>query len=203
MNADHHGPVAGVVLAAGASTRMGRNKLLLTIEGESVLRRAARRALDAGLDPVIVVLGHEAERMRQELSGLGCRVVLNADHAKGQTTSLRAGIAALPAGAPAAVVVLADMPFVTSEMLAALVRRFLGGGTPLVISDYDGVTAPPMLYARALFPEIEAMEGDSCGKRVVKAHRGEAAVLAWPAGALSDLDVPDDYDRALGRLAVR
>jgi molybdenum cofactor cytidylyltransferase len=203
MNADHHGPVAGVVLAAGASTRMGRNKLLLTIEGESVLRLAARRALDAGLDPVIVVLGHEAERMRQELSGLGCRVVLNADHAKGQTTSLRAGIAALPAGAPAAVVVLADMLFVTSEMLAALVQRFLAGGTPLVISDYDGVTAPPMLYARALFPEIEAMEGDSCGKRVVKAHRGEAAVLAWPASALSDLDVPDDYDRALGRLAVR
>ncbi|MDP3772884.1 MAG: hypothetical protein Q8Q85_01300, partial [Gemmatimonadales bacterium] len=67
--------------------------------------------------------------------------------------------------------------------------------------------APPrhrgVLYSRALFPEIQAMDGHGCGKRVVKAHRGESVVLSWPAHALSDLDVPEDYERALGRLAMR
>lgn len=85
------------------------------------------------------------------------------------------------------------MPYVTSDLLATFVHCFRDGGAPLVISDYDGVTAPPMLYSRALFPEIQAMDGDGCGKRVVKAHRGEAVVLSWPAHALSDLDVPEDY----------
>lgn len=197
------GSVAGVVLAAGASTRMGRNKLFLALEGETVLRRAARRAVEANLDPVIVVLGHEAERAVGELSGLPCRAVVNPDYASGQTTSLRTGIAALPATAEAAVVMLADMPFVTSDMLATVVRRYHDSGAPLVISDFDGVTAPPMLYRRSLFPDVQAMEGDGCGKWVVRSHRGEAAVVSWPGEALSDLDVPDDYERAQTRLATK
>ena len=203
MSSPRVGPVAGVVLAAGASTRMGHNKLLLDIDGESVLRRAVQRAVAAGLEPVIVVLGHEAERARAELTDIACRVVVNPEHLQGQTTSLRAGLAAVPAGAPAVVVILADMPFVTSEMIAAVVERFRDGGAPLVISDYQGVTAPPMLYSRPLFPEIEAMRGDRCGKQVVKAHQAEAAVLSWPVDALGDLDVPEDYQQALGRLAAR
>lgn len=202
MPADRVGSVAGVVLAAGASTRMGQNKLLLALEGETVLRRAARRAITAGLDPVIVVLGYEAERAARELSGLRCRALVNPDYARGLNSSLRAGIAALPASAAAAVVVLADMPFVTSDMLALLVERYHHSGAPLVISDYGGVTAPPMVYHRSLFRELDAMEGDGCGKRVVRSHRSEAAVVSWPAEALGDLDVPDDYERAAARLVA-
>ena len=193
------GTVAGVILAAGASTRMGRNKLFLSIEGESVLRRAARRAIEAGLDPVIVVLGHDAEPAQRELAGLVCRAVVNPEPERGQTSSLHAGIAALPRTAEAAVVILADMPFVTPAMLEALVGRFREGGAPLVLSDYAGVTAPPTLYGRALFGEILATLGESAGKAVVTAHLGAAAVLPWPAEALGDLDVPGDYDRALHR----
>lgn len=174
---------------------MGRNKLLLELEGESLLRRAVGRAIAAGLDPVIVVLGHDADRAREELSGLVCRPVVNPDYARGVNASLRAGIAALPEGASAAVVMLADMPFVTARMVETLVGRYRETSAPLVVSDYEGVNAPPILYDRSLFAELGAMEGEGCGKQVVKRHRSEAVAVPWPTDALSDVDVPEDYER--------
>jgi molybdenum cofactor cytidylyltransferase len=217
------GPVAGVLLAAGTSSRMGINqsrephasgdvvervtgppgsrginKLLLELDGEPLLRRAAGRAVAAGLDPVLVVVGHEAERARDALAGLPCQAVHNPAYAGGIVTSLRAGLAAVPAEAAAAVVMLADMPFVTAAMLAGLVERWRTTTAPLVISDYEGVNAPPMLYDRALFAELLAMDDERCGKQVVKRHRHEAEVLHWPASALTDLDSPADVERVLG-----
>jgi molybdenum cofactor cytidylyltransferase len=200
-------PIAGILLAAGLSSRMGgSNKMLLDLKGESVLRRAARQALAGGLDSLVVVLGHQADRAEQELAGLPCRTVRNPDYELGITTSLQAGVAAAAAahapapGVPAAavVVMLADMPFVTAGMVRGLAERYRATGAALVISDYDGVEAPPMLYDRALFAEILAMARDAptgCGKQVVKRHRAEAEVLHWPAAALADLDVPADYER--------
>lgn len=195
MRPEPRGPVAGVILAAGSSTRMGCNKLLLHLEGESLVRRAARRALAAGLDPVVVVVGHEAELAAGQLEGLAVRVVVNAEHAGGIHTSRRAGLDAVPPEAGAAIVLLADMPFVTEEMLAALVARYRESGAPLVVSEYAGEQAPPTLYDRSLFAELSGGEG--CGKRVIRAHSGEAVTLAWPAAALTDLDRPEDYERVL------
>jgi molybdenum cofactor cytidylyltransferase len=194
------GPVAGVLLAAGTSSRMGTNKLFLSLRGETVVRRAIRTALAAGLDPVLVVLGHESERAKAELKGLRCAVVLNKDYAQGINTSLRAGIAAVPEQAVAALVMLADMPFVTKEMLGAIVERYRGGTSPLVVSNYEGVDAPPMLYDKSLFTELSALDGDGCGKKVVKRHRSESLEVAWPASALKDLDIPADVDAVLAEL---
>lgn len=195
--------VGGVVLAAGPSTRMGANKLLFDIAGETLVRGAVRRALDAGLDPLIVVLGHDAARTERQLDHLrpACRVVVNADYARGINSSLKTGIGALPETVDAAVVMLADMPFVTTEMIASLVTCYKESRPRLVISDYEGVNAPPMLYDRALFPELQTMEGEGCGKIVVRRHRDEAEVLRWPASALTDIDVPADYEGV--RLASR
>jgi len=184
------GAVAGVILAAGASTRMGENKLLLRVNGESLVARAARRAVAAGLDPVVVVLGHEAERVGRELEGIACMRIVNADHAAGQASSFRAGIAAVPKGARAAVVLLPDMPRVTPEMIAALVVRFRETGARLVISDYGGVHAPPTLYGRSLFDEI--VSGGAPGRDIVRRRLAEAQVVAWPAERLADLDEPAD-----------
>jgi molybdenum cofactor cytidylyltransferase len=195
MQSDRAGPVAGIVLAAGFSTRMGQNKLLLRLDGESILRRAVRRALSAGLDPVIVVLGHEAERGRDELAELAVHPVVNPDPSRGIRTSRQAGIAAVPAQACAAVLLLADMPFVTEEMIAALVRRYRESAAPLVISEYGGAQAPPTLYDRSLFPELLAAEGDEGAKRVIQRHAREAVAVAWPAAALADVDRPEDYER--------
>jgi len=196
---ERRGPVGGILLAAGTSSRMGGNKLLLALAGETLLRRAARRALQAGLEPLIVVLGHEARRARAELEGLACAAVENPDYEQGITASLRAGLRALPGETQAAVVLLADMPFVTAEMISGLVERYRSSAAPLVVSDYQGVDAPPMLYDRALFGELESTAGGpggGCGRRVVKRHRHEAEVLSWPAAALADCDVPEDYERA-------
>jgi molybdenum cofactor cytidylyltransferase len=80
-------------------------------------------------------------------------------------------------------------------MIGTLMTRYRSSDVPLVISDYDGVNAPPMLYDRALFEELRVMEGEGCGKQVVRRHRASAAAVEWPAAALADLDVPADYER--------
>jgi len=124
MRADRAGTIAGVLLAAGSSRRMGANKLLLLFEGETLLRRAARRATAAGLSPLVVVLGHEADLAGAALRGLSCEIVLNPDHARGMNGSIRAGVAAVPESAAAAVILLADMPLVTSAMIGSVVERY-------------------------------------------------------------------------------
>jgi molybdenum cofactor cytidylyltransferase len=187
--------VAGIVLAAGTSSRMGRNKMLFELNGESLVRGAARRALDGGLSPLVVVLGYESDRARQALGGLACTIVVNPEYDRGITSSLRVGIASLPPSAPAAMVVLADMPFVTADMIRQMIARYDATRPPLVISDYGGVNAPPMLYDRRLFGELTDETAEGCGKRVVRLHRAEAEVLHWPDSALADIDVPDDFAR--------
>ena len=193
--------VAAVVLAAGSSTRMGRNKLLLDLGGETLVRRAVRAAVGAGVDEVVVVLGHEEPRVRAELAGLPCTFVVNPDHAQGAGTSVRTGVRQVAAGADALVVVLADMPYVTAEMIATLVKRYRDTGAPLVVSHYGDVQAPPTLYDRALFEELLQIPGERCAKQVVGRHESEAVVVPWPESALRDIDVPADYEGARAQLA--
>ncbi len=188
--------VAGIVLAAGRSTRMPGNKLLEPIDGEPLVRRAVRAALDGGLEPVLVVLGHEAERVRAELGGLACVAVENPRYALGLNASLDAGIGAVPADAAAAVVVLADMPRVTAPMIRALVERYEATGAAIVASRYGEVVAPPALYARARFGELMGGEGEGRGREVLRLRASEVAWVDWPASALADVDVPEDLERA-------
>ena len=203
--------VAGIVLAAGSSTRMGRNKLLLELDGEAVVRRAARTAIAAGLDPVVVVTGHEHEAVTARLHDLGVTTVNNTEHAKGTHTSVAAGVSALGASVlgastlgddcAAAVIILADMPFVTVSMLRDVVALYRRSRAPLVVSRYGGdVTAPPILYDRALFGELARMDA-RCGRAVVRRHLDSAVMADWPTEAARDLDRPADYERAREDLA--
>lgn len=193
--------VAGVVLAAGSSRRMGRNKLLLELGGETVVRRAVRAAVDGGLDPVVVVLGHEAERVRAELSGLPGRPVLNPDHARGVGTSLQVGVAGVPAGTAALVVILADMPFVTASMIGTMVERYHATHSPVVVSRYGDTEAPPTLFDRSLFAELLSIAAEGRANQVARRHHHEATVVAWPAEALRDLDLAGDYESARAHFA--
>jgi molybdenum cofactor cytidylyltransferase len=195
MTAERSRRVAGIVLAAGASTRMGANKLLLALEGEPLVHRAARTALAAGLDPVLVIVGHEAERTRAAVADLPCAPVANPAFAEGQGSSLRAGAAALPGDVAAAVVLLGDMPLVTPAMVRALVDRWYATGAPVVVSDYAGVLAPPTLFDRSVFAELAALEGETAARPVVERHRDAVETVPCPPAALGDVDVPSDLER--------
>lgn len=191
--------VAGVVLAAGSATRMGENKLLLPVGGEPLVRRAVRAGLEAGLHPVIVVLGPGGDDVRAALEGLPCAPVRNPRHALGMSTSLDAGIAAAPPEAAAAAVLLGDMPFVDAGMIRAVVARWEAGAR-IATARYGGVPAPPTVYDRSLFPELRGGEGEGRGREVVRRHAGEVALVDFPAAALSDVDDATDLERARARL---
>ena len=186
--------IAGVILAAGASRRMGTNKMLLPVEGEPMVRRTVRAALDAGLAPVVVVLGHEPDRARQALAGLACTFVESDDFTGPTSASLHAGLRALGAGTDAAVVLLGDMVRVSAPMIAALADSARAGSAPLEVSRYGDILAPPLLFRRALWPELLAWTGEGCGKAVVRAHESEATMHDWPAAALQDVDTKADYE---------
>jgi molybdenum cofactor cytidylyltransferase len=179
---------------------MGRNKLLLELGGETVVRRAVKAAVDAGVDRVVVVLGHDEALVRAQLAGLPCDSIRNPDHAQGAGTSVHAGVRAA-ADVDAVVVVLADMPFVSADMIGTLVDRHRKTGAPLVVSHYGEVQAPPTLYGRGLFPELLEIPGERCAKQVVRRHEQEAVVVEWPESALRDIDVPQDYEDVRTHLA--
>lgn len=191
--------VAGIVLAAGASSRMGGpNKLLLPVEGRPMVRLVVGRVLEAGAWPVLVVTGRDAPDVRDACSGLPVRFVHN-DAFTGPTSgSLHAGLAALGDDTDAALVMLADMPRVGVDMLRDVVHAVRRRDVPLAVSRYGDVLAPPLAFRRALWPELLAWHGEGCGKAVVRAHEHEATMLDRPMAALQDVDTPDDYASLAG-----
>ncbi len=171
---------------------MGRNKMLLQVDGVTLVRRTVERAIAAGLSPVVVVVGHESDSVRAALDGLPCTFATNTEFTGPTSGSLHAGLNALPPPVDAAVVMLGDMPFVTSEMLRQLATALNGSAAPLAVSRYGDVLAPPLLFRRELFAELLAWHGEGCGKHVVMRHRDEAVVMDWPPTALADVDTPAD-----------
>jgi len=179
---------------------MGRNKLLFDVSGEPLVRRTVRAAIAGGLDPIVVVLGHDPEAIRAALASLPCHLVANPGYAEGMNSSVCAGFVALSPAA-AGVVLLADMPLVDAGMIRALVAQYRSGGAPLMLSDYEGVGAPPVLIDRSLFSELLS-EGKGCGKRLRRLHPELAATISWPAASLADLDAPEDYERLRAQLVA-
>ncbi|MGA0919725.1 MAG: nucleotidyltransferase family protein [Gemmatimonadaceae bacterium] len=187
--------IGAVILAAGASTRMGptTNKLLLPVEGVPMVRRTVARVQLAGIRDIVVVTGHEGDRVRAALAGLPCTFVESPDPTGPTSGSLHAGLRAFGPEIDATLVMLADMVHVTTAMLATLVASARTTDAPLEVSRYGEVLAPPLLFRRALWPELLAWHGEGCGKAVVRAHIAEANVHDWREARLADIDTPDDY----------
>ncbi len=195
-------PVVGVVvLAAGASTRMGEPKQLLKYGGETLLGRAARAALGTGCRPVVIVLGSHTDAMFEEAAATGARVVVNEDWAEGMASSIRCGLLELEALAEvdAALLTLCDQPLVTAEVLTRLVEAYRRNRSPLVASEYvsrgERARGVPALFGRGLFAELTGLKGAEGARRVIARHAEAASVIAVPEAAF-DVDTPDDY-RAL------
>jgi molybdenum cofactor cytidylyltransferase len=185
--------VAGIVLAAGRSTRMGGpNKLLAEIKGKPLVRIAAEEALASRADPVVVVTGHERERVEVALAGLDVRLAHNPDFAQGLSTSLKAGIAAVPLEADGVIVCLGDMPQVRAQLIDRLIAAFdPAGGALIVVPTIAGKRGNPVVWSRRFFPELIALEGD-VGARHVIGNYGEAVVeVAAETAALVDVDTPE------------
>lgn len=186
--------VAAVVLAAGRSTRMGGpNKLLAEIGGKPLVRRAAEQALASRAKPVIVVTGHDRERVEAALAGLPVQLAHNSDFAEGLGTSLRAGIAAVPGDVDAAIICLGDMPQVDAALIDSLASAFdPEKGALVVVPTIDGKRGNPVLWSRRFFPDLMAVQGDVGARNLIGNY--VEAVVEVPvngAAALIDVDTPD------------
>jgi molybdenum cofactor cytidylyltransferase len=186
--------VAAIVLGAGRSSRMGGpNKLLAEIGGRPLIRIVTEAALASRARPVIVVTGHQRERVEAALLGLPVRLVHNPDFADGLGTSLKAGIAALPGDVDGAIVCLGDMP----QVDAGLIDRLIGAldpdkGALVALPTIDGKRGNPVVWSRRFFPDLMAVEGD-VGARYLIGRYAEAVaeVPVSGAAALTDVDTPE------------
>ena len=186
--------VAAVVLAAGRSTRMGGpNKLLQSVGGRALVRIAAETALASRASQVVVVTGHQAAEVEAALQGLSVIFVHNPDYAEGLSTSVRTGIAALPASVDAAVICLGDMPRVGPALIDRLIEAFdPSSGALIVLPSHRGQRGNPVLWARRFFEDLKALEGDT-GARQILARHGDGVVEVPVAdeGASFDVDTPE------------
>lgn len=197
-DADSTAPrVAGVLLAAGTSSRYGgENKLLEAVDGESMVRLATRTLLDAGLQPVVVVLGHEADRVRGALSGLDVVFVENPEYADGQATSVRAGVEALPADVDAAVFALGDMPWVSTDTIRLLTEAYRAGAGTALAPAFEGERGNPVLWDARHFDALAGQSGDVGGRDLLYTTADGVLVETADPGVRRDVDRPDDLESA-------
>lgn len=196
--------VAGILLAAGESTRFGAdNKLLATVDGESIVRHAARILLEAGLSPVVVVLGHEASRVRDALSGMDLVFADNPAYRAGQSTSVATGVAALQepvVDVEAVVIALGDMPAVRVETVRRLVGAFRAGRGDALAAAFEGRRGNPVLFDARFFPDLADLEGDRGARDLLLGSDDSALVETGDPGVLADVDDPADLaDRRADR----
>lgn len=191
---DESGPrIAGVILAAGGSARFGSPKQLITHYGENIVRRAARAALEAGLNPVIVVLGAYASTILPFLAGLDSVVtVLNDNWEDGQSTSLITGLdEAQRQECDAAVILLADQPGIDSDSIERLVREY--EPHQAVASEYGGILGAPALVPSEFFSELRTIRGDQGAGKWLRENPDRVTAIAMSEAAF-DIDTPDDLE---------
>ena len=197
-------PVAGVLLAAGRSTRMGRPKQLEPLAGQPLVRYAAQALAGGGYDLLLCVVppGEVGEGVRAALADLPYAVVVNPDPARGLARSFRAAVAALPAGLAGANFALGDMPLLTGAQHAALLGAFRETGAPVVLAGYadpgdEPVRAPPhLLRADLLRAVADTPDADHGPRALIRAHAAQAVTLTFPARLLLDVDTPEGLAQA-------
>lgn len=189
-------PVAALVLAAGASTRMGECKQLLPVGGQPMVRRVTGAVCAAGLAQVVVVIGAHAEAVGQAVAGLPVELVLNDRWPEGMTSSLHAGLRALRTEIQAALVVLADQPGLTAELIRTMADRYRATGAPIIAPFHRERRGQPVLFGRELFPELLAAGDDQSRREIIARHWDEMArVEVEDLAILRDIDTRQDYEK--------
>jgi molybdenum cofactor cytidylyltransferase len=192
-----HEPTAGIILAAGASTRMGSPKPLLMWRGEPFIRHIVRTALGADLSPIVIVAGVHTSEIRAAVAGLPVTLIHNPDWETGQSTSVRCGLRALPDTMGSAVFLLADQPHIPIELVEALKDQHAQTLNPIVAPLIDERRGNPVLFDRVTFADLLALTGDVGGRAVFAKH--PITYVPWhDANLLLDVDAPEDYQRLQG-----
>lgn len=192
---DANARVGGLLLAAGTSSRFGdRNKLLAKHDGEPIVKLAAQTLLEAALDPIVIVVGYEADRIREAISELSVETVYNEAYDSGQASSLQVGVTALRdcESLDAIVVALGDMPFVGPETIETLIEAYEKGVGDAIAAAYDGTRGNPVLFDRRFFDSLASVDGDVGGRQILLDCDAAVMVEVDDPGVLRDVDVPDD-----------
>jgi molybdenum cofactor cytidylyltransferase len=191
------GRVAAVILAAGGSSRFGSPKQLLPWKGKTLLEHVVDTVLESSVQETIVVLGHKAKRLGELISDRHLSIVSNEDWEAGQSSSVQAGIQALPENCDACLFLLADQPKVTAELMDQVLTRYRQTLAPIVAPVHAGRRGNPVLFDRGLFPELLEMTGDEGGRQVMQHHRREMEeVEVEDPDLFLDIDTVEEYERA-------
>lgn len=190
--------IAAIVLAAGASRRFGSQKLLAPLHGKPVVRWAVENVLAALPDEVMVVVGRDGDAVREALEGLAVRVVVNERWAEGMSTSLSAGIAALPADVDAVLIALGDQPGVDPAVIASLFNAYTEGSRPIAAPSYRGERGNPVVFGAELFPELLAIQGDRGAKDIIERDPSRVMLLHFDLATPVDVDTAEELERASG-----
>ena len=197
---NHKIGVAAIILAAGASLRMGEPKQLLLFENRTLLRRAVDAALASCCESVVVVVGANAERVCEEVDELPVEVVFNERWSEGMGSSVRAGLESLSVAndedLDAVVILPCDQPRLSCDVLNDLIESHQASGKPIIVSGYEEIWGVPMLFARELWPELKLLEGKRGAQSVARRRAEDVECVPFPGGAF-DLDTREDYERLL------
>ncbi|HEX8329959.1 MAG TPA: nucleotidyltransferase family protein [Hymenobacter sp.] len=187
------GAVALLILAAGASTRMGQPKQLLPYRGRTLLRHAAETAVATSCAPIVLVTGAVHDALAAEVSDLPIWVVRNLEWETGMASSIRAGLAAVQAAQPrAALIMLSDQPLVTAELLRQLVAEQQQSQAPIVAAAYGDTVGVPAVFHHTLFPALSQLQGTQGANRLIASLGNDVGRVPFPAGLL-DVDTPEQY----------
>ena len=190
--------ICAVVLAAGLSRRMGVQKLLLPFGGKTVIAHIVDQILASAVDEVHVVVGHEGEQIRRELSGRHVSIVSNPAYQSGMLSSVRCGLAALPQECLAVLVALGDQPSITSKLIDQMVQSFAATKKQILVPFYNGRRGHPVLFSKVYRDEILTHYDDVGMRGLLHAHPDDVFELTVSTSAvLSDMDCPEDYRREL------
>ncbi|HBB35242.1 MAG TPA: 4-diphosphocytidyl-2C-methyl-D-erythritol synthase [Cyanobacteria bacterium UBA8803] len=185
-----------MILAAGASTRMGTPKQLLPYRDSTLIRHMAEAAIASVCQPIVIVLGANSEQIKPEISQLALQIVDNQQWAEGMSSSIRVGLATLNAinqNLEAVAIALCDQPFVSSQTLDRLVEAYRFTRKPIIASEYAGTLGVPVLFSRLLWPELVALKSTEGAKQLIQKYSHEVFKVPFPEGAI-DIDTPKDYE---------
>ncbi|MDX1534762.1 MAG: NTP transferase domain-containing protein, partial [Thermoplasmata archaeon] len=193
--------ISAIILAAGTSSRMGRPKPTLDVGGRLLLERVLNAVQASGAEEIVVVLGSDADRVLQEVPLDGVNVVINERYSEGMSTSIRAGVRALPRGADSSFIVLGDQPLLRPETLEAMGAAWDASKAPILIPTFQGVRGNPVLLDRSVFSDLDRLTGDRGCRSLFGSYEDEIVEVAvTDPGVLLDIDTQEQLERVLKEL---